>query len=409
MSNLPNVSVWPASSSSGDDEKLYITFTHRSVVEFLGSPPAMSLMATYMGSFDPLLALASSDLAALRFAPPTDYPLLRDKADLPPLPGDVVALSELLAEPLVRRLEELMECAKVLDKGGSARFLSILDAIGDAIKRHLTLLLPLKRIRLAADDNSPHQVLVNLTLANLIYEYSEWKHKQSVQGGGKKIMSSSLFHSFQALIRRCRSVSQSTVSICELEGGRPIRVINDPCASSNSNTAAERLHKVLDEFLKNGLDLNWSWHGTWQGSTTATEDAWTCWQAMLWAIVIGDIPHEEKLGGILALLLKHDAAGDVKIISQAPKGPLRAEGLEPSEGWYLVSPFENAARASDVPCTVGDVGPRGAMLPAVLMHESALIVRWAKERDWVLTFRDLVELRFGDDTTSLAVLLAEKN
>ncbi|OAA79646.1 hypothetical protein LEL_03132 [Akanthomyces lecanii RCEF 1005] len=405
VSNLPNARTWPA-NGNGDD-KLYITFTHRSVVEFLGSPSAVGMMATYIGSFDAFFALASSDLAALRFAPPTVYPLLKDKVDLPP--GDSVELTELLADSFVRRIRELIECAKALEKGGSARFLSILDAIGDAIKRHLTLLLPLKRIRLAPEDNSPHQVLVNLTLANHIYEYSEWKRKQPMQNGGKKTMSSSLFRAFQAVIQRCRAASQPTVTIRGLEGGRPIRVINNTCLPSSSNTTAERLHKVFDEFLENGLDLNWSWHGTWHGTTTAAEDAWTCWQAILWATVIGDLAHEEKPGDILALLLKHGAASDVKIISETPKGPLEIEDLEPSEGWYLVSPFENATSKLDSKSQVGNTSGRDAMLPAVLMHESVPSFQWAKGRNWVLTFEDLVRLKSDNDTGNLDALLVEKD
>ncbi|KAJ6780745.1 hypothetical protein PWT90_04620 [Aphanocladium album] len=183
VSSLPNVRSWPASHGT---EKLYMTFTHRSVVEYIESPAAQGLMSSYMGSFDPFFALASSDLAALRFSAPPNYPLLKDKSDLPP--GDSVGLSVLLADSLVQRLEELVECAKALEKSGSTRFLGILDAIGDAIKRHLTLLLPLKRIRLAADDNSPHQILINMTLAHGVSEYSEWKQKSIMQPGGRKLV-----------------------------------------------------------------------------------------------------------------------------------------------------------------------------------------------------------------------------
>lgn len=177
VSNLPNVRHWPATGA----DKLYMTFTHRSVVEFIESPEAS--MGVYLGSFDPFFALASSDLAALRFAAPPSYPLIKDKADLPP--GDSVGLSVLLADSLVQRLREMIECAKALEKSGSSRFHSILDAIGDAIKRHLTLLLPLQRIRLAADDNSPHQVLMDLTLVQNIPEYAEWRQQQAA---GPKIM-----------------------------------------------------------------------------------------------------------------------------------------------------------------------------------------------------------------------------
>ncbi|OAR01776.1 hypothetical protein LLEC1_03327 [Akanthomyces lecanii] len=405
VSNLPNARTWPASGSG--DNKLYITFTHRSVVEFLESPPAVGLMANYMGSFDPFFALLSSDLAALRFAPPTDYPLVKDKADLPP--GDTVALSELLAESLVRRFTEMIECAVALEKGGSTRFLSILDAIGDAVKRHLTLLLPLRRIRLASEDNSPHQVLVNLTLANHIYEYSEWKRKQPMQGAAKKTMSPSLFHAFQAMIRRGRSASQPSVSVQGLNGGRPIRVINNTSTPLNSKTTVERLRRVLDEFLENGLDPNWSWHGTWRGTTTAKKDALTCWQAILWAIVIGDVPHRQEHGSILGLLLKRSVAGDVKIIAKMANGPLDIEELEPSGGWYLVSPFDNATRESDGKNPNADARVRDAMLPAVLMHESAPVVQRAKERDWVLTLQDLAELKYGHGTGGLKAVLAEKD
>ncbi len=395
VSNLPNVHAWPANGT----EKPYMTFTHRSVVEFLESPAAVGLMASYMGSFDPFFAMASCELAALRFAPPTDYPLLKGRADLPS--GDNVALSALLADSLIQRFKELIECAMALDKSGSTRFLSILDAIGDAIKRHLTLLLPMQRIRLAVEDNSPHQILVHLTLANHIFEYSEWKRKQPGQGGGKKMMSASLFHAFQAMIQRCRPATPPTVSVRELEHGRSIRVSRHPSTPSDSKTIAERLNKVLGEFFENGLDLNWSWHGAWQGTTTAAEDAWTCWQAMLWAVVIGDIPHEEKQhGDILSLLLQHGAARDVKIIAQIPQGPLEMEDLEPAEGWYLVAPFEGRAGPSDGRRVHDNASGLDAMLPTVLMHESLPIVQWAKEHDWVLTVGDLIKLTLGKDARS---------
>ncbi|TQW00353.1 P-loop containing nucleoside triphosphate hydrolase [Cordyceps javanica] len=399
VSNLPHERSWPANGT----EKLYITFTHRSVVEFLESPPAAATMAAYLGTFDPFFALLSSDLAALRFAPPTDYPLLKGRASLPP--DDTVELSALLADPLVQRLDGLMECAKSLEKSGSTRFLSILDAIGDAIMRQLKLLLPIQRIRLAVEDNSAHQILVNLTLANQIFEYSEWRRKQSVQSDGKKMMCSGLFHAFQAMIQRCRLASEPGVSVRRFEGDRPVRAINKDSSTSSSKMGVERLLRVLDEFCQNGLDVNYSWHGSWHGVVTAKEHGWTCWQAVLWAVVIGDIPHPESHRDILGRFLERGAATNVTIIAKTPEGPCKREDLEPADGWYLVSPFGGHTGNASRKRHVGDATDREAMLPSVLMHESSPIIQWAKKYDWVLTLRDLVTLRFGKETDGLSALL----
>ncbi|OAA71385.1 hypothetical protein ISF_01936 [Cordyceps fumosorosea ARSEF 2679] len=402
VSNLSHVRSWPANGT----DKLYITFTHRSVVEFLESPPAAATMATYVGSFDPFLAMASSDLAALRFASPQDFPLLKDRTNLPP--SESVELSGLLADALVQRLSELIQCALALQKAKSARFLSLLDAIGDAIRRHLTLLLPLQRVRLAVEDSSPHQILINLTLANHVFEYSEWKRKQPILDGSKKAMSAGLFHAFQGMIRRCRPANRPTICSRELQGGQLIPVINNTPGLSSSKVSVERLLKVLKEFFENGLEINWSWHGTWQGATTAPEDAWTCWQVILWAIVTGDIPQEEKHEDIVTLLFSHGASADMKIIAGIPKGPLQLGDLEPTEGWYLVSPFGVRTDKIGGKKQVGDATGRSSMLPAVLMHESSPVVWWAKQHDWTFTLRDLVTLKFGKDAGKFAILLGEE-
>lgn len=419
VSNLAHARHWPANGA----DKLYITFTHRSIVEFLSSEGALGRMATYMVGFDPFFALASTVLALLRFSPPANYPLLRDGASLPRT--DNVGLSSVLAESLMQRMAELIECAASLGKSGSSRFLSILDAIGDAIKRHLTLLLPLRRIRLSPEDNSPHQILVNLTLANHVFEYSEWKSKQPMQSSSKKYMNSSLFGAFCSFLDRCRSKKHRMVSIRGLEGGKPVRVVEAAPSTTEAPPAEpavtfERLLHVLDEFFKNGLDLNKTWHEACHGSTTTTIEAggtWTCWGAMLWAMSLGDIPHEEKHVALLEVLLRHGAAADMVMIATEPQGPWETEELEPAAGWYLVTPFGAGDAGPNegtqgAPVSLGSGGSgdvvdlTGKMLPKVLMHESSPMMQRAKaEPGWRLTLRDLVALKFGDDAAAVEELL----
>lgn len=375
VSNLLHVRGWPANGT----DKLYMTFTHRSVVEYIESDQSLGLMGKYTSGFDPLFALASTDLAALRFSQPPSYPLLKDKEQLPQGGSGNPELSDILAESLVQRFNELIESAAALDQGGSSRFLSILDALGDAVKRHLTLTLPLQRIRLAPEEDSPHQLLISLTLGNNVFEYSDWKRKQPMQASpGKKCMSTSLFQAFQSMIRQCGVGRKTTVSIRGLEGGKPIRVIKSDASPSEPRVPFDRLLRVLEEFFENGLDVNRFWHGTWQGTTTAESEAWTCWQAMLWAVSCGDMPYGEKNGEILELLQKHDAEKDTQVIACPPHGPFEIEDMEPSDGWYYVTPFTDVSAASGSKTMRNEENGRDQMLPGVLMHESHEVIKRAR-------------------------------
>lgn len=168
---------WPANG----DQRTYAALTHRSVVEFLSSNIALSQMGIYLTDFDPFFALLSTVLACLRFLPPTYYALLKPNERIPE--RENLKLIDVLEDSLKNRLRELIRYGLLLGRSGSPRFLGLLDATGDAIKRHLTIQLINQKVRLSLPHASPHDFLVLLTLGEGINEYGEWRKRQAVPNG----------------------------------------------------------------------------------------------------------------------------------------------------------------------------------------------------------------------------------
>lgn len=164
---------WPANG----DERIYVAVTHRSVVEFLNSDQASGIMALHLTHFSSFFALCSTMLACLRFLEPSNYPLLQVFSELPK--RDDLGLEDVLAPSLQTRRRELIRCAVLTGQSDSPRFFSILDEVGDAIKRHLALQLSLQRIRLCKTKASPHQLLCAMTLENGIFGYNAWRQRLS--------------------------------------------------------------------------------------------------------------------------------------------------------------------------------------------------------------------------------------
>lgn len=118
---------WPANG----DERIYAAVTHRSVVEFLDSDLAEGFMSHYLINFHPFYASSSTMLACLRFQEPSYYPLLKPPTSLKGREG--LILSDVLADSLQERWQEMIKCAYLTGQAGSSRFTNLLDSVGDAI------------------------------------------------------------------------------------------------------------------------------------------------------------------------------------------------------------------------------------------------------------------------------------
>lgn len=178
---ISEASTWPANG----DERMYVAVTHRSVVEFLSSDQARGIMALYLTHFSAFFALCSTMLACLRFLEPSNYPLLQVSGDLDLAKnegaGSGLGLEDVLAPSLQGHWRELIRCAVLTGQADSPRFFSLLDEIGDAVKRHLALQLSVRRIKLCPSKASPHQLLSAMAVENGVSGYSAWRQRL---GGG---------------------------------------------------------------------------------------------------------------------------------------------------------------------------------------------------------------------------------
>ncbi|EGX90688.1 hypothetical protein CCM_07108 [Cordyceps militaris CM01] len=396
---IAEAACWPANG----DERMYVAVTHRSVVEFLHSDAARGIMALYLTHFSPFFALFSTMLACLRFLAPSNYPLLRAPAELARRDG--LELGDVLAPSLQDRWRELIHSAFLTGQSGSPRFFSILDAVGDAIKRHLVLQLTMRKISLSPTKASPHQLLSLMTLEKRIPEYSAWRRGPGVGESVRGHMSLSLFRAFHRAIRYFQLNDYEYPALGQDRAGtslvnKPVDWIKWTGANKPPSVSEGTLTGLLTEFFERGLDLNWTCSEAtsvdWDGPLTLQGEPWTCWQALLWAMLLGEIPFSDRYALLIDSLIRHGADTSVDIFSTAPVESIHMERLTPQSGWVLLIPFaghdsfNDAAMEKNVADAAPSLGALYSRVPALLVRDTAPLYLLAKSHNWHLTVRDLV-------------------
>ncbi|KAH8203022.1 hypothetical protein TruAng_002856 [Truncatella angustata] len=415
IASIAEATLWPANG----DERMYAALTHRSIVEFLSSDTALSQMSTYLADFDPFFALFSTVLACLRFLPPSHYPLLKPKQDIPQ--RECLELIDILEDTLQTRLKELIRCGALLGLSGSPRFLSLIDAIGDAIKRHLTIQLAIQEVRLPVTSRSPHEVLVTLTLRERIYEYSEWRRRRAVPGAETPIMTHHMFEAFLNVIRYFHLNDYERANHSQANDTkkpkRPRDWIRWNWLNETSGLTLDVFSKLLAEFFANGIDLNWIPNKnpasvSWKGSKTIDKVPWTCWQTLLWAMLMYEIPCVQKYAKVVDLLLRQGADPNIQISVVGPLKSLKFGRPEPHEGWYLLMPYMKSRELAESLVRSGltcdhDLVTRRDLdyIPTALIQESAPIYQCAKDRGWLISLRDILALCFPQEAGYFSDLL----
>ncbi|KAJ3486048.1 hypothetical protein NLG97_g6692 [Lecanicillium saksenae] len=402
---ISEASSWPANGGM----RMYVAVTHRSVVEFLNSGRAEGAMAQYLTHFNPFLALFSTMLACLRFLEPSNYPLLREPLELGKRNG--LKLRDVLAPSLLERWVEFIHCALLTGQSSSPRFFSILDEVGDAIKRHLVLQLTIQKIRLSPAKASPHQVLSMMTLESRIPEYSAWRRGPCVRDNVRGSMSVGLFQAFHRIIRYFQlddyeypapEQSRSGASL----SNKPVGWIKWTGSNKTPAISESSFIQLLKDFFERGIDLNLSYPDAmpigWDGPQTSSRGPWSCWQAILWAMLLGEVPFSDKYSQIIDSLVRNKADCDLKIFSVAPLEEVRMERLKPQGGWVLLVPFADDNSVYDglrdpAAETTSHLETQYGRIPALLIRDSAPIYSLVKSKNWQLTVRDVITLWFRND------------
>lgn len=395
---------WPANG----DERMYAAVTHRSVVEFLDSEMAQGFMSGYLINFHPFYASFSTMLACLRFLDPSNYPLLKPVASLQS--RENLALGDVLADSLQCRWKEMIRCAYLTEQSGSQRFMSLLDSVGDAIKRHLTIQLTVNRIRLMPDAASPYQLLSIMALGCRVYEYSEWRRSPAVTDTAKYPMSMGMLQAFYDVLQPFRLDDYEFPAPDEQSRdgttlvNKPVDWIKWNLPRPNAKTTCPRLSNLLTEFFARGIDVNWSPEACpgWKGTQTIGRTPWTCWQMFLWAMLVGEVPFADKHAEFTDRFLRHGADPEMTILSAAPLRDVQMERLTPPGGWVLLVPFTKDQALLDEfmdRALTYDHEDRRRFdnVPAVLIRESAPLYKAAKEKGWRFTAQDLLTLWFPTD------------
>ena len=405
--------TWPANGN----ERLYAALSHRAIVEFLETEASETLMKTYMLQFDPFFSLFSTVLACLRFMESSNYPLLKSKEKIPQ--RENLNLADVLDESLQDRWEELVRCGFSLGHSGSSRLHSLLDSVGDAIKRHLTIQLSTQRIRLGAAGASPHQLLTILTLSNRVYEYSEWRRGRAIGDVQKYSTSLGMSKAFRQMICYFQlddyASSISSKKAGDTESKKPFEWIRWNWSNENPSISLDRFSHLLTEFFERGLDLNRplpSEFDLWEGSETIEQTPWTCWQMFLWALLLCEIPYSPKYAEFVDRCLRHGADPDVVMFGIAPTESAQIERLTPQDGWVLLVPYtrDTALLETLIHHRVAhesESRPRYSRMPAVLIRDSSPLYISAKENNWSVTLRDLVALWFPQDDGYFSALFEE--
>lgn len=246
---------WPANG----DERIYAAVTHRSVVEFLDSDLAEGFMSHYLINFHPFYASSSTMLACLRFQEPSYYPLLKPPTSLKGREG--LILSDVLADSLQERWQEMIKCAYLTGQAGSSQFTNLLDSVGDAIKRHLTIQLTIQRIRLAPEASSAYQLLSIIALGNRVYEYSEWRRSKAIMDTAKYPMRIVFLQAFHDILQYLRLDDYEFPAADQHKDeatliNKPVDWIRWNLPVSKSNMPCERFSNLFTEFFERGIGVN---------------------------------------------------------------------------------------------------------------------------------------------------------
>lgn len=177
---------------------------------------------------------------------------------------------------------------------------------------------------------------------------------------------------------------------------------------SGSNKApavsGESFMRLLTEVFERGVDLNLTSpcasSQNIDGFQTLKGEPWTCWQALLWSMLLGEIPSADKYPQFVDTMIRHGADSSIEIFSVAPLENIRMSCLKPHEHWALFMPFsdnflpDHMLELETTPTLA--VEARYNRIPVLLVREPAPIFRLAKEKNWRLTIRDLVPIWFPD-------------
>lgn len=413
VTTIPAATTWPANG----DERMYAALTHRSVVEFLRTGAARGHMARYLGDFDPLFGLFSTVVACLRFLPPSNYPLLKPK-HMWQATGQI-GLSDILEASLQERWKEMVICGLSLGKSGSSRFLSLLDAMGDAITRQLAIQLSPQRSRLPPSGNSPHDLLTTITLSHRVYEYSEWRRRQTAVVASAPQMSLNVLKAFQNMIRYFHLDDYHDHKTpgefaSPTQAAKPLDWIRWDWVNHTPSMTLDRFSHLLTELFERGMDLNWAPaedNGVWEGSRTIEGVPWTCCQMFIWAMLMTEIPYTSKYGEFVDQMIRHGATPDMEIFSLAPTQRLHMKRLTPQDGWILLVPYTRDRGLLEVLMQRGvtddyETRREYGRMPAALIRDTAPLYQHAKTKGWLITLRDLVALWFPKDLEHFSGLFA---